>query len=92
LLVACGETVPHGRYVVIELTDTGVGMDEPHLERIFDPFFTTKDGERSGLGLSTCLGIVRQAGGYFKVESRPKVGSTFSICLPEVVDPGAPTS
>jgi two-component system cell cycle sensor histidine kinase/response regulator CckA len=87
MLVVCGEKLPHGRYVVIQFADTGVGMDESTVERIFDPFFTTKGGERSGLGLSTCLGIVRQAGGYLQVGSCPGVGSTFAIYLPEMLEP-----
>jgi len=81
-LVACGETLPHGRWVVLTFADTGTGMDEATLERIFDPYFSTKGGERSGLGLSTCFGIVRQAGGYLRVQSRPGAGSRFEIYLP----------
>jgi PAS domain S-box-containing protein len=72
-----------GPYVVLELRDTGTGMDPELLERIFDPFFTTKaPGRGTGLGLSTSLAIIRSHGGVLRVDSEPGAGSSFRIFLP----------
>jgi signal transduction histidine kinase/ActR/RegA family two-component response regulator len=72
-----------GPYVVIEVEDTGVGMEPAVLERIFEPFFTTKElGDGTGLGLSTALGIVKSHGGILQVESKRGKGSMFRIHLP----------
>ncbi len=72
-----------GEGIVIEVCDTGVGIEPEHLGRIFDPFFTTKDvGVGTGLGLSTSFGIVQRHGGTIAVRSEPGEGSVFEVWLP----------
>ncbi len=79
------DTVPAGRWTVLEVADTGTGIPPEMLPRIFEPFFTTRLGEGgNGLGLATVHGIVRQSGGYMVVESRPGEGTRFRILLPRV--------
>lgn len=79
------DTMPAGRWVVIDVQDTGTGIPPDVLERIFEPFFTTKDvGKGTGLGLATVYGIIRQTDGFLGVDSKVGEGTTFSIYLPHV--------
>ncbi len=72
-----------GEYVVLSLTDTGVGMNKETMERIFDPFFTTKEvGKGTGLGLPMVYGVVKNHGGFVLVHSEPGAGATFELFLP----------
>ena len=89
-----GDTPPlglaSGDYVMLEIEDSGIGIEHAIRDQIFEPFFTTKSRSKgSGLGLSTVYGIVRQSGGDIEVHSEPGVGSRFRILLPRV--DGEPT-
>ncbi|MBU8537683.1 PAS domain-containing sensor histidine kinase [Falsiroseomonas tokyonensis] len=90
------ETLPAGRYALLEVSDSGVGIPADALPRIFDPFFTTRrDQGGTGLGLSTVHGIVRQSGGFISVDSKQGEGSRFRIWLPRhdgPADPPVPTA
>ncbi len=73
--------------VRIDVADSGVGIPQENLDKIFDPFFTTKEpGRGTGLGLSVSFGIVEQHGGRIAVQSKPGVGTTFSVSLPRATD------
>jgi two-component system cell cycle sensor histidine kinase/response regulator CckA len=75
--------LPPGRYLELEIADTGTGIPPSVLDRIFEPFFTTKSiGHGTGLGLSTTLGIVKSHGGVIRVRSTPGAGTAFQILLP----------
>jgi signal transduction histidine kinase len=77
------ETYGGDRWVVAEVEDNGVGMDEAHRARLFEPFFTTKPADRgTGIGLSICQAIVQRHGGWIACESRKGEGTTFRVGLP----------
>jgi CheY-like chemotaxis protein len=81
-----GVDIPAGPYVLLIVSDTGVGMSPEVKSHLFEPFFTTKSTTlNTGLGLATVYGIVVQSGGYIWVDTAPDQGASFKICLPRVL-------
>ena len=81
----------NGNSVLVEVSDTGVGIAQENITKIFEPFFTTKEiGKGTGLGLAVCYGILTEHDGSLDVQSTPGVGTTFTISLPAISSDGEP--
>jgi signal transduction histidine kinase/DNA-binding response OmpR family regulator len=81
-----------GSFVLVTVTDTGMGMTPDVVQQVFEPFFTTKSGGRgTGLGLSQVYGFVKQSGGHVKLYSEPEIGTSVKLYLPKVMAAAAPT-
>lgn len=86
-----GTPVPEGSYIVLEVSDTGIGMDKSMMRKIFEPYFTSKGSIKgTGLGLSVVHGIVNSFGGHLDVESQPGQGATFRVFFPARQDEETP--
>ncbi len=86
-----GTPIPDGRYGLLSIRDTGVGIDAANLARLFEPFFTTKPvGEGTGLGLAAVYGIMEQNAGFVAVESTPALGTTFNLYFSLMTDAAPP--
>ncbi len=81
----------NGKNILVEVSDTGVGIPQENITKIFEPFFTTKEvGKGTGLGLAVCYGILTEHGGSLDVQSTPAIGTTFTISLPAINNDGEP--